>query len=60
MACLCVQTLVSGSMQIQCVTGAMLSSAPGGYRYPRVASQPCVGNSPAPSKACCRTSSLHR
>lgn len=46
-------------MQIQCVTAAMPSSALGGYKYPSFASQPCVGNSPAPSRACCRTSSLH-
>ena len=37
----------------------MPSSAPGGYRYPSWASQPCVGFIPSPCNASCRTSCLH-
>jgi len=52
--------LVLGSTQTQCVTAVMVSSAPGGYRYPSWDSQPPVGLLPSPSKACCLTSCLQK
>ena len=55
-----VRTLVLGSTQTQCVIAVMVSSAPGGYKYPSWDSHPPVGLLPSPSKACCLTSCLQK